>query len=92
MFEKIKSMFFQTINTLTINTSNHYSCMALTKFKILPDLCHCWMINNMNNISTVFHRLEFQYGFSLSVPQLEGVCGGVCTSLCLLCGGPNIHA
>lgn len=40
----------------------------------------------------VFHRLEFQYGLGLSIPQLEGVCGGVCSPLRLCRGGLNVHA
>ncbi|KAI2664449.1 Synaptic vesicle glycoprotein 2C [Labeo rohita] len=37
-------------------------------------------------------RLEFQYGLGLSIPQLEGVCGGVCSPLRLCRGGLNVHA
>lgn len=37
-------------------------------------------------------RLEFQYGFSLPVPQLESVCGGVCTAVCLCSGSSHFYA
>ena len=37
-------------------------------------------------------RLEFQYGVSVPVPQLEGVCGRLCPALCLCCGGTHLHA
>lgn len=38
------------------------------------------------------YRLEFQYGFSVPVSQLEGVCGRLCSTLCLCCGGAYFHA
>lgn len=37
-------------------------------------------------------RLEFQHGFSLPVPQLESVCGGVCTAVCLCSGSSHFYA
>lgn len=43
-------------------------------------------------MSDIFLRLEFQYGLILSVPQLEGVCGGVRSPLRLCRGGLNVHA
>lgn len=36
--------------------------------------------------------MELQHGFGISVPQLEGICSGVCSSMCLLCGGSHLHA
>lgn len=38
------------------------------------------------------YRLEFQYGFSVPVSQLEGVCGRLCPALCVCCGGTHLHA
>lgn len=38
------------------------------------------------------HRLELQYGLSIPVPQLEGVCGRMCPALCGCGGGSYLHA
>lgn len=38
------------------------------------------------------YRMEFQYGFSVPVSQLEGVCGRLCPALCVCCGGTYLHA
>lgn len=46
-----------------------------------------WLVFN----ATVY-RLELQYGVSVPVPQLEGVCGGLCAALCVRRGGINLHA
>lgn len=37
-------------------------------------------------------RLEFQHGFSLPVPQLASVCGGVCAAVCLCSGSTHFYA
>lgn len=36
--------------------------------------------------------MELQHGFGISVPQLEGICSGVCSAMCLFCGGSHLHA
>lgn len=41
---------------------------------------------------SIFLRMEFQHGFGISVPQLEGICSGVCFTMCLLCGSSDLHA
>lgn len=38
------------------------------------------------------YRLELQHGLSVSVSQLEGVCGGVCLALRWCRGGSYLHA
>lgn len=37
-------------------------------------------------------RMELQHGLSLPVPQLAGLRHRLRTSVCLLCGGPHLHA
>lgn len=61
-----------------------------TQMHALPILPHHSSVSALIVIGV--YRLEFQYGFSIPVSQLEGVCGRLCPALCLCRGGTYLHA
>lgn len=68
--------YFLYINVCTSCSATLFICISPYCFGVYATVC----------------RLEFQYGFSIPVSQLEGVCGCLCPALCLRCGGTYLHA
>lgn len=72
-----------------------YTNSALENYPLLwyfLSLNHFHLILASLLLCATVYRLELQHGFSIPVPQLEGVCGCVCPAVCVCCGGTYLHA
>lgn len=69
------------------SNSNHQKSFLFCSGNILCLIVRCHIMLFLI-VSASLCRLEFQHGLSLPVPQLESVCGGVCTPVCL-CGSSS---
>lgn len=74
------------INQASFKYRNHFTSLRSCR---LP--CTILLIS-IHFVNFCFHRMEFQHGVCLPVPQLASVCDRLRTALCLFCGSPHLYA
>lgn len=55
-------------------------------------ITHIILLICLHFLNFCSHRMEFQHGLCLPVPQLASICDCLRTALCLFCGCPHLYA